>query len=227
MKAHFISSTEATAHWSSAITISSNSYRGVQVHVSPDQIVPHFTESRSHGQLHHSAFTDAFAHLKEQLPSVIDLKRVTAELKGSLEGAWPQLFPGSGALCVTKPTFNRRGDLLLSLQPYVATVSVHRTSHSNNGHVEHHEGWFRKSKPSLLSSWIDVLTHFPRCAVTTKVEHVIDSQLSAIHSPPPTYSPPGSVKSKNGYFGDAAAPQPDNKIEKLQPINGTAKKVAA
>ncbi|TFY65090.1 hypothetical protein EVG20_g5713 [Dentipellis fragilis] len=203
---------EASATWTSTITLSSGP-AGVRVRVTSDFIVPDCSELHSSGLLTHSTFVDAAAELKAQLPAVLDIAHVVAELKGALEGAWPLLFAGhgagsgtgSGALRVSNPTFNARGDLLLELQPYVepamcglppaVDVKVQNNTVVTGPNQNQNQSWIKKSQSFLPPQhYLTYVTDNGVCvrAVTTAVGEAVSvstpAPASAALSPPPTYS---------------------------------------
>ncbi|KAA1474431.1 hypothetical protein DENSPDRAFT_882795 [Dentipellis sp. KUC8613] len=193
---------EASATWTSTITLASSADAGVRVRVTADLIVPDCSDLHSSGVLAHSTFVDAAAELRAQLPAVLDIAHIVAELRGALEGAWPLLFSGAGVLRVSSPTFNACGDLLLELQPYVEPAMcglppAKDVKVQSNTVV---------TGASQNQSWIKKIT----TAVGEAVSVSTPTPASAVVSPPPTYSTlTSATKTKTtvqgSYFNFAAS----------------------
>ncbi|THH00496.1 hypothetical protein EW145_g7068 [Phellinidium pouzarii] len=113
-------SAKMSATWSANIILISIG-SGLQVNLSPSHIVPHFTsppftnvsdQGHEHG---HATLEKAFYHLKNQFPASIDFAPLVGALKDGLEGAWAGAHVSAHELCMRRPVFTRRGDLLLEL----------------------------------------------------------------------------------------------------------------
>ncbi|KLO12543.1 hypothetical protein SCHPADRAFT_410840 [Schizopora paradoxa] len=107
--------------WSAAVKFVSDG-QGLKVHVLPAKIVPEFHNSRCEGSLGHSTHEETFKRLREQFPHSIDFSSIHQALKASFEGCWSGLYIDAHDMIVSKPVFNRRGDLLLELAHKIVEV---------------------------------------------------------------------------------------------------------
>ncbi|KLO12433.1 hypothetical protein SCHPADRAFT_420281 [Schizopora paradoxa] len=105
---------EMSTTWSAAVKFTSDG-QGLKVHVLPAKIVPEFHNSRCEGSLGHSTHEETFKRLRDQFPHSIDFSSIHHTLKASFEGCWSGLYIDAHDMIVSKPVFNRRGDLLLEL----------------------------------------------------------------------------------------------------------------
>lgn len=54
----------------------------------------------------------------------VDLTGLASELRQSFGGVWEYCFLGTGALSLSNPIFNQRGDILFELRPYMPITQV-------------------------------------------------------------------------------------------------------
>ncbi len=123
-------SAEMYTTWSAAIKFVSDDAQGLKVHVLPAKITPEFNNSICEGSLGHSTHEEMFKHLREYFPHSIDFSSIHHELKASFEGGWSGLYVDACDMVVSKPVFNRRGDLLLELAVKHAVLVKKPDQHS-------------------------------------------------------------------------------------------------
>ena len=126
-------SAKTKGSWSAVILFSSGA-RGLHITLTPAKIVPEFVHEKFHGTFGHSIHEEAFKHLEDEFPKIIDFSHIVAELKSIFEGCWTGLLVESRDLVVSYPIFNRAGDLILQLATRVTeSVSTQSSAASANG----------------------------------------------------------------------------------------------
>ncbi|KAH8110420.1 hypothetical protein DFH11DRAFT_1803752 [Phellopilus nigrolimitatus] len=129
-------SAEMTATWSAGIVLASSA-SGLQVHLSPAHIAPHFRSSHSTspaGAPGHATQAQAFAHLQAEFPRSLDFSALVGALRGTLEGTWGGVHARAYELVLAHPVFTRRGDLLLELAVRGAASASVGATHSTALH---------------------------------------------------------------------------------------------
>ncbi|KAL5504464.1 hypothetical protein ACEPAH_7125 [Sanghuangporus vaninii] len=106
---------ETTVHWSASIAFASTSL-GLQIQLHPSRIEPSIHSTNvAHGAPGHATQTQVLSQLRSKFPDFIDFGILLGDLKNELEGMWMGVQVQAHELCVSRPVFNRRGDLLLEL----------------------------------------------------------------------------------------------------------------
>lgn len=229
-----IHSAKTKGSWSAVILFSSGA-RGLHVTLTPGKITPEFAREPFHGTFGHSVHEEAFKHLQEEFPKVIDFSHIVSELKAIFEGSWAGLHVAGHELAVSYPVFNRTGDLILELAPRPSeNLTVQTSSHSINGssvtlvgvngtlhHSKSNGSLFHSGKSRCGSDLECLIMSFPVGKLVHKGMDALQSATS--HGSPTRVSSPGVLPGtkKNGSTPSLSRSSSTSTL--TGPANGHAK----
>ena len=107
--------------WLAVIELISDSFNGVKVRLSQENVEPRFRELGPNN----SIFQSVVSKLKDIFPSTIDFSQMLSGLRSSFDGIHTQIYIGSRRTIACNPVFTQHGDLLLDIVPRGAESSSH------------------------------------------------------------------------------------------------------